>query len=84
MLRVNDHQLSQLEAQHPGIREEIYRLEDTRLPRCPHCESADTAHVIVGAIGRTIGIATATSKVALVPNDKAGAYRCNACHRFFD
>lgn len=84
MLKVEEKALQVMEAQHPGIREQIHRFEQAVLPACPRCGSHDTADVQVGVVGRTICIAAATTKFKLIPNGpRPGSYFCNACSAFF-
>jgi len=74
-----------MESQHTGMIEQIMRFENAELPNCAHCGSADTADVQVGIIGRTIYIASATTKFQLIPNGHLpGRYFCNHCRKFFD
>ena len=85
MLKVDDTTLEEMESQHPGIRQTIMRFEYAALPPCPNCRSENTADVQVGIIGRTIYLATATTKFKLIANGpKPGAYFCHQCQRFFD
>ncbi len=86
MLKVNQETLDKMESQHKGIVSTILHFEEAELPSCTHCGSNNTASVQVGIIGRTIYIATATTKIKLVPNRTAemGKYFCNQCGRFFD
>lgn len=84
MLKVNQQDLDRMESQYQGIVEQIHRFEQATLPSCPKCDAADTADVQVGVIGRTMGIASATTKFKLVPNDRPGKYFCNVCEEFFD
>ena len=84
MPKFDEKTLEQLESQYPGIREQIARHDSVEIPACPHCGSDDTAIVHVGMVGRSIQIAGATTKFALVPNSPApGTYRCNACKGYF-
>ena len=84
MLKVNEETLQKMEEQHPGIRENIRSFEQATLPACTRCGSSDTADVQIGVIGRTIYIATATTRFKLIPNGpKPGSYFCNACAAFF-
>ena len=84
MLKVNQKTLDEMERQHEGILKTIMRFENAELPACPQCASEDTAAVQVGVIGRTIYIATATSKFTLIPNGpRPGKYRCNSCKQYF-
>ena len=86
MLKVDQETLDEMEQQHHGIIKTIMFFENAELPVCSHCGSSNTADVQVGIIGRTIYIASATSKFKLVPNvpDKKGKYFCNECGKFFD
>jgi hypothetical protein len=84
MLKEDDAWLAQVEAQYPGIREDIRHFEEAQLPACSACGSADTAKVICGVIGRTMHIVGATTKAALIAKGPAaGAHFCNACRAFF-
>ena len=84
MLKVDDETLDKMEAQHPGILEQLSRFENAQLPACALCGSDDTADVQVGIIGRTIYLAGATTKFKLIPNcPKPGTYFCNACGEYF-
>ena len=85
MLKVDATWLEKMEVKYPGICETIRQFEDASLPACPHCRSEDTADVQCGVVGRTIAIAAATTRFALVANGpKPGRYRCNACKVYFD
>jgi hypothetical protein len=86
MLKVDQNTLTEMERQHTGLVKTIMQFENAELPACPHCMSGNTAEVQVGIIGRTIYLASATTKAKLVPNvvNKLGKYFCNACHKFFD
>jgi len=85
MIKVDEKTLDQMENQHPGIKETILYFENAKLPSCPHCGSENTADVQCGIIGRTIYIATATTKFKLIPNPpKPGSYFCNNCKEFFN
>lgn len=84
MLKVDRKTLDEMEKQRPGVIEQIMRFENAQLPSCPHCGSDDTADVQIGVIGRTINIASATSKFKLIPNaPKPGDYFCNQCKKYF-
>ena len=86
MLKVDENTLAEMERQHTGLVKTIMQFENAELPACPHCGSDNTAEVQVGIIGRTLYLASATTKAKLVPNvvNKLGKYFCNACHQFFD
>lgn len=83
MLKVDQKTLDEMERKHEGIVKSIMRHENADLPACPHCKSRDTADVLCGIIGRTIEMASATTKVTLVANSPPGRYRCNACRKYF-
>jgi len=85
MLKIDEAAIDHMEAQHPGIREQIAQFEAVELPPCTECGSTDTAAVHVGIVGRTIYIAAATSKFTMVFNGPRPAnYRCNTCRAYFD
>jgi len=84
MLKVSQEALDRMESQYSGIIEQIHRFENASLPSCPKCDATDTADVQVGAIGRTIGIASATTKFKLMLNGRPEEYFCNICEEFFD
>jgi hypothetical protein len=84
MLKVDQDTLAHMESQYPGIQEQIRRFDEAELPACPRCRSDSTADVQCGMIGRTINIATATTKIKLIPNGPGpGKFFCNACGEFF-
>lgn len=84
MLKVTNEDLDRLEESYSGLRETVLRFESAETPLCPRCSSADTASVQVGLIGRTIALATATSKVRLIPNQTdEGEWFCNHCEHYF-
>ncbi len=84
MLKVDQKVIEELEKDYEGITTQIIRFERAELPSCPNCKSSDTADVEVGIVGRTIAIATATTKIKLIPNNPVpGDYFCNACQKFF-
>jgi len=84
MIKITENDIRNMERQHPGITEQIWRFENADLPPCPSCGSTDTASVQVGVIGRTIYLATATTKFFLIPNGpKKGSYYCRSCRQFF-
>ena len=85
-LRLDQQTKIRIEENYPGILGQIERFEKADLPLCLHCGSDDTASVQVGVNGRTMTIATFTSKFKLVLNveDKKGKYFCNKCGSYFD
>ena len=85
MLKIDSVVMDQMEAQHDGITEQIARFDEAEMPPCLHCGSADTAKVIAGVLSRTIYIASATTKIKLLPNIlDEGAFFCNDCQKYFD
>lgn len=85
MIKIGEDELSDFERRHPGIRRSISYFENAALPKCPRCDSGDTAQVQCGIIGRTIYITAATTKMHLIPNGpKPGEFFCNSCREFFD
>jgi hypothetical protein len=84
MILIDEKTIEEMEQQHPGLKEQIYRFENAQLPECAHCRSTNTADVQVGIVGRTIYIAGATTKFRLIPNlPKPGKYYCNTCKKYF-
>lgn len=84
MLKVTKAELDKLEGIYPGIVEQINGFENAVLPACTCCGSYDTAQVSVGLIGRSINIASYTTRIRLTPNGpKPGEYACNTCRTFF-
>ncbi len=84
MLKVEQATLERMESQYSGIVKTILYFEEAVLPSCPHCGAANTASVQAGIIGRTIYIASATTKVHPVPNVTAeiGHYFCSECKKY--
>jgi len=57
---------------------------DATMPKCPHCESEDTAKYLVGIVSASLAIAAATRKVKLLANGPApGSHICRACGKSF-
>jgi hypothetical protein len=84
MLKVDEEWIGHSESAYPGIGEQIRSFEEAVLPVCSHCGSDNTANVQCGVIGRTIRLATATTKFKLLANGpKPGQFFCNACGRYF-
>ena len=84
MLKVDLETLDRLEGMYPGFKRQVQSLENANLPACAICESADTASVQVGVIGRSINLAGSTTKFKLVANGtKPGKFFCNQCNKFF-
>lgn len=83
-IKIPSEQINSMETSYPGIKKDIYRFEDAKLPTCSSCGSVDTADVQIGIIGRTICICAATTKFKLIPNGpRPGRYFCNTCNQFF-
>lgn len=84
MLKASREVIDSMETQYPGISKTIQYFENLDIPPCPKCGSEDTAIVQVGIIGRTIYIASVTTKFALRPNGPVpGKYYCNSCSKYF-
>jgi len=84
MLKMDKHELDEMEDVYPGITESIYRFENATLPECPYCGSEDTAQAQCGMMGRTIHICAATTKFKLCGmGPRLGTYYCHGCKEFF-
>ncbi len=85
MIKVSEHELVLMEQDYPNIRSMIESAEQSEYPDCPRCGSPDhVALVIVGVIGRTMALVSATSRRKLIPNgDSRGRYFCNRCQTRF-
>jgi hypothetical protein len=84
MLKIDEDELDEKERMYPDIKKQVYSFENADLPTCAHCGSEDTASVQIGLIGRTIFLASATTKLKLIANGpKPGEYFCNQCEAFF-
>jgi hypothetical protein len=85
MLKIDNETLERMEQLHPSIKATILQFEGAALPPCTRCGSENTADVQIGVIGRTIHIASATTKFLPVPNGpKRGNYFCYVCNDYFD
>ena len=84
MLNVGEDTLETMERLYPGIRETVKYYESLYLPRCPTCASEDTAKVSAGSIGRSIHVASATTKMHLRPSGHPADYFCNKCRQYFE
>lgn len=89
MLKRTEKELQEMEDGYPGVIESIMELEEMELPRCTACQSENTATLQCGIVGRSIMVASGTSKIKLVPNrSKTGPlsmnFFCNDCKGFFD
>jgi len=85
MLKVSLERIEEMELQHPGTKETIFRFENADLPECPYCGTNNTADVQVGMVCITIFLSAATTKFHLIPNGpKKGTYYCNSCKAYFD
>ena len=80
----NEAWLGLLETRYPGIREIIDGFESRILPACPRCGSEDTAEVNTGICGYSIHVASATSRIRLLPNGHPADFFCNRCMAYFD
>lgn len=84
MIKVSWATITHMEKNYPGITGNIFHFELMKIPPCEHCESANTASVQAGFIGRTINIAVATTKFKLFANyNGKGIYFCNSCKAQF-
>ena len=84
MLQITEQRIEQMNADYPGIKDDIHYFESATLPSCPLCESTDTASVQAGLIQRTMNIAISTTKFKLIGNGpKPGKYFCNSCKSYF-
>lgn len=84
MLRISKKEMEHAEGMYPGIAKQIRTFEAAVLPACAHCGSDNTADVQCGVIGRTMCIASATTKFKLLMNGPLpGRYFCNACRKYF-
>ena len=84
MIKISEDRFSVYEQSYPGITEQILRYERGVLPACVFCSSTDTAVVLRGIIGRTIHLASATSKVKLSIKIGNRHFYCNTCQQLFD
>jgi len=84
MLNVGEDTLETMEHLYPGIRKTVKYYESLYLPRCPTCASEDTAKVSAGSIGRSIHVASATTKMHLRPSGHPADYFCNKCRQYFE
>lgn len=84
MLKRTMKEIDQMELNYPGIKASILHFENAELPNCSLCNSADTADVQIGIVGRTMTICAASTKFHLILNGpRPGRYFCNACRKFF-
>jgi len=85
MIKVSEDELTRMEQDYSGIRSMVEAAERADYPPCPHCNSsADVALVMVGVIGRTIALISATTRRKLIPNgDKKGTHYCKTCETRF-
>ena len=84
MLRVTEDSLERMKPLYPGIREAVAYYESLNLPRCAICASEDTAKVSAGIVGRSILVASATTKMHFRPNGRPAEYFCNKCRQYFE
>jgi hypothetical protein len=83
MLKKTEEELAEMELKYPDIRNQVRHFEAIQVSCCPHCASQNTAVVQCGVIGRTIGIASATTKFHLRANGRPAPYYCCDCERYF-
>lgn len=84
MLKIPRENIVRKENDYPGITRQLDAIESRPLPPCFRCGSTDTAVTNVGIVGRTIALASASTKFHLRPNDKPGEFFCNTCRQYFD
>lgn len=84
MIKISEDRFKIYEQSYPGITEQILRYERGVLPPCIFCGSTDTAVVLRGIIGRTIHLASATSKVKLSIKIGNRHFYCNTCQQPFN
>lgn len=76
--------MKEAENSYEGVASQILRFDNRVLPPCPYCNSTDTAVIMRAAIGRTITIASATTKAKIYLGDGKGNFYCHACKQQFD
>ena len=84
MIKFSLDQIKNNEKNYEGIASQIMKFDNRVLPPCPFCGSEDTAVVLRAAIGRTIAIAAATTKVTLSLKPDSRHFYCHACKQQFD
>lgn len=84
MLKIPRENMVRKEKDYPGITRQLDEIENRPLPNCFRCGSEDTAVTNVGLVGRTILLASASTKFHLRPNGKPGEFYCNTCKQYFD
>ena len=83
-MKIDKYRLDELEIDYPDISDSILQFEEAKLPVCSHCGSKDTAKVQCGIVGRTMTIASATTRIKLLANGPVpGEYFCNTCNKFY-
>lgn len=87
MLKIPAAELAILEKDYPGILKTIESMENSASPPCPVCGSVEASTFVVGTTGRTIALASATTRCHLVPNTKADSegmtWYCASCQHAF-
>ena len=85
MIKVDYRVLASMDREHPGLMDSITAYEHIELPRCPRCNSRDTALVHAGVTPRSALIQRATTKFHLTDADlPPGHYYCNHCIYYFE
>ncbi|MEL7645949.1 MAG: hypothetical protein AAGU04_06780 [Anaerolineaceae bacterium] len=84
MIRRDLKTLLRLEEMYPGFIPSALSIESTDLPRCPHCDSPDTAKIHCGLVEFSMNLGGVCSKMHLLPNyNGLGIYFCNNCKKQF-
>lgn len=84
MFTITEQHLKRLNGVHPGFAEIARRFDSAHTPACPDCVSDNTTAVHVGAVGRAIELAAATTRFKLlVSGPKPGEWWCNVCERYY-
>jgi len=85
MIKITREQVDKTEHNYPGFKKSLDCYEETPCPSCPHCESSDTAFCSAGIVGRSMALASATTRIKLHANGPfKGEFFCNACKQYFD
>jgi hypothetical protein len=79
-----DEVLTESENRYPGLRQQFADLKAMAEIACVHCDSPDTAVLVVGITGRTMSLADLSTRVKLVANrEEPGERWCRTCTRAF-
>jgi hypothetical protein len=76
--------LTESELRYPGLRQQFADLKAMAEIPCVHCDSADTAMLVVGVTGRTMSLADLSAGVKLIAHrEEPGERWCRTCTRAF-